>query len=273
MFQGGPYGPNHATAGTFAFRTELLKDTRYEDHAALAEEKHFLKDYTVPFVQLDPMKTILVFSHEHNTFDKRKLLDNQHPDFFKESPKTVDMFIRKASEAGIRKFFMEDIDRLLLDYEPGEPKMKPDVLDQIKKIEEDRKNMQQQPPGSSQGGIPQIMVNQPGQPPRALSVEEIMQLLNNQMEQIKMLTTKKEELEAMVANIQKQLAESYKNKSIQPIPPIEETKSNNFDNFLLEKIAELEKENAELKKSTEINKPSIIVTPSKTEPEVTVNII
>ena len=36
MYQSGPYGPNHATAGTFAFRTDLLKTHRYEDHAALA---------------------------------------------------------------------------------------------------------------------------------------------------------------------------------------------------------------------------------------------
>ncbi len=34
MIQFGPYGPNHATAGTFAFRVELLKQTKY----------HFLKD-------------------------------------------------------------------------------------------------------------------------------------------------------------------------------------------------------------------------------------
>ena len=67
MYQAGPYGPNHATAGTFAFRRELLDQTHYEDHAALAEEKHFLKNYTIPFVQLDPLKTILVFSHIQNT--------------------------------------------------------------------------------------------------------------------------------------------------------------------------------------------------------------
>ena len=87
MYQCGPYNANHATAGTFAFRKELLEQTFYEDSAALAEEKFFLKDYTIPFVQLDPLKTILVFSHEHNTFDKRKLLDNPHPDYFKPSTK------------------------------------------------------------------------------------------------------------------------------------------------------------------------------------------
>ena len=60
MWQFGPYSANHATAGTFAFKRELLKDHRYEEHAALAEEKAFLKNYSVPFVQLEPKKTILV---------------------------------------------------------------------------------------------------------------------------------------------------------------------------------------------------------------------
>jgi glycosyltransferase involved in cell wall biosynthesis len=281
MYQGGPYGPNHATAGTFAFRTELLKDTRYEDHAALAEEKHFLKEYTVPFVQLDPMKTILVFSHEHNTFDKRKLLENQHPDYFKESSKTVDMFIRKGSEASIRKFFMEDIDPLLSAYEPGEPKMKPDVLEQLKKIEAERNEMakqQQQQQGSSGGNGPQIMLNQPGQPPRPLTTEEIMQLLNQQTEQIKSLGQKKEELEKMVGNLQKQLAESYKSRQVLPdtneIPPIPQiNQKTDFENFLLERIETLEKENSELMKSIQINTSTcienkIIEIKSKTTPEV-----
>jgi glycosyltransferase involved in cell wall biosynthesis len=31
MYKCGPYNPNHATAGTFAFRTELLKHTKYEE--------------------------------------------------------------------------------------------------------------------------------------------------------------------------------------------------------------------------------------------------
>ena len=56
MWQFGPYNPNHATAGTFAFKRELLKDTSYNNHAALAEEKSFLKNYQVPFVQLEPKK-------------------------------------------------------------------------------------------------------------------------------------------------------------------------------------------------------------------------
>jgi len=70
----GPYGPNHATAGTFAMKRELFSLSSYDESASMAEEKHFLKNYTIPMVQLDPKKTILVVSHLHNTFDKKKLL-------------------------------------------------------------------------------------------------------------------------------------------------------------------------------------------------------
>ena len=190
MYQCGPYGPNHATAGTFAFRKELLNQTQYEDHAALAEEKAFLKNYTIPFVQLDPLKSILVFSHIHNTFDKRKLLDSgQHPDFFKESPKTVDQFIRNPREAAIKQFFMTDIDSLLQQYKPGEPNMKPDVIKQMKELDEERAKMIQQ-----QQGTGQLMMQRDGQPPVALTNDQIIQLITDQQnklkeyeEQIKML--------------------------------------------------------------------------------------
>jgi len=141
MYRFGPYGPNHATAGTFAFKRELLNITSYEDEAALAEEKHFLKNYTIPFVQLNPMKTILVFSHQHNTFDKKKLLNNPHPKFVNESAKTVNMFIKDKE---LRQFFMEDIEGLLENYEPGKPEMKPDVIKQTKEIEEKRRKMNEQ---------------------------------------------------------------------------------------------------------------------------------
>ena len=63
IYQFGPYGPKHSTAGTFAIKKELLTQTKYDDDKDMAEEKGFLKNYTIPFVQLDPMKTILVFSH------------------------------------------------------------------------------------------------------------------------------------------------------------------------------------------------------------------
>ncbi len=140
MYKFGPYGPNHATAGTFAFRRKLLEDTRYEDHAALAEEKAFLKNYTVPFVQLDPLKTILCFSHSHNTFDKRRLLENPNPKFIHETGITPNKMVK---DKDLLSFFTETIEGQLQEYEPGDPKNKPDVLEQIKQKDAHRnaKNM------------------------------------------------------------------------------------------------------------------------------------
>ena len=136
VVQFGPYGSNHATAGTFAFRKQLILETSYDDDAALAEEASFLKNYTVPFVQLDPVKTILVFSHEHNTFDKRKLLKSPNPKVVKVSNKGVDTFIKEPS---LKQFYMVDVEQALRDYDPGRPCMKPDVLENMIRIEEDRR--------------------------------------------------------------------------------------------------------------------------------------
>ena len=154
MYQFGPYGPNHATAGTFAFKREMLREHKYEEHAALAEEKAFLKNYSVPFVQLEPKKTILVFSHIHNTFDKKKLLEHGENNFQKTSHRTVDEFIKNKE---FKEFYMEKIDDLLKDYRPGDPSNKPDVLKQMIEIEEERKKIMDQNNNQGQG---QIMLNQ-----------------------------------------------------------------------------------------------------------------
>jgi len=138
MYKFGPYGPNHSTAATFAFRKELLKETGYDDDACLAEEKKFLKNYTIPFVQLDPMKTILVFSHNHNSFDKKMLLKDGTNQYVNKSKITPQDFIK---EKEILTFFMNDIDELLEYYEAGKPEFKPDVLKQMNEIKERRENI------------------------------------------------------------------------------------------------------------------------------------
>jgi glycosyltransferase involved in cell wall biosynthesis len=151
MYKFGPYGPNHSTAATFAFRRELLKQTRYEDNAALAEEKLFLKNYTIPFVQLDSMKSILVFSHIHNSFDKKTLLETPSP-MCTLSEKIVDDFVK---EPVIKTFFMETIDDLLENYEPGRPIHKPEVFEQMEEMKQKReaiiKQHQQQQQQQRQG--------------------------------------------------------------------------------------------------------------------------
>lgn len=189
----GPYGPNHATAGTFAFKRKLIKNNRYNDDACLAEERAFLKDYTVPFVQLDPMKVILVFSHEHNTFDKRKLLVNANPDVVRDSPKKVMDFIK---DHNLRKFYMSDLEKLLEDYAPGRPEMKPDVIAQTLQLEKERAKMAEAAAG---GG--KIVLQQAGQPPIELNNQQVVQILQNlqvevdsQKKEIERLTCENEAL-------------------------------------------------------------------------------
>jgi len=129
MYQFGPYGPNHSTAATFAFKKKLLEITGYDDNSTFGEEQHFLKNYTIPFVQLDVLKTILVFSHEHNTLDKKQLLENiEMNKFVNLSTKTVDDFMKDLE---LKKFYSEDIDKILLTYSPGKLENKPDVLKQL----------------------------------------------------------------------------------------------------------------------------------------------
>ena len=138
MYQFGPYGPKHATAGTFAFRKRLLEQTSYEDSAAAAEEEVFLKQYTVPFVQLEPKKTIMVVSHRHHSFNRREVVEEGGPSV-KKSSRLISDFIKEDS---LVSFYTEELDGLLESYSDGLPEHKPDVLQQLEKVREKKKKLQ-----------------------------------------------------------------------------------------------------------------------------------
>jgi glycosyltransferase involved in cell wall biosynthesis len=124
----GPYGPYHATAATFAFRKELLLETQYDNTKSIAEETQFLKGYTFPMIQLDPTKTILVFSHIHNSVNKMEILnqgDLSANPYVKESPTTPTDYIK---DAFLYAFYVDNVNTELSEYEPGHPSNKPDVL-------------------------------------------------------------------------------------------------------------------------------------------------
>jgi glycosyltransferase involved in cell wall biosynthesis len=222
MYQFGPYGPNHATAGTFAFKRELLKDHKYDDNAALAEEKAFLKNYSVPFVQLEPKKTILVFSHIHNTFDKKKLLENGENKFQKKCDRTVDEFVK---EEDLKKFYMETIDELLKTYSPGDPINKPDVLKQIKEIEEERRKMAEQQ-GKQNG---KIILNQNGNHIE-LNNEQIVQIMQKQQEQLQHLSKLLTEKDNLIENLSKQINNNSIQNSFIEIPNISENSNRDIEN-------------------------------------------
>jgi glycosyltransferase involved in cell wall biosynthesis len=135
IYQCGPYGKYHSTAATFAFRKELLNDTTYNDEKALAEETYFLKNYTIPLIQLNPLKTILVFSHSHNSYDKKKLLENPSESKITECSHKISDFIKNNS---LKQFYTKDMHILLDMYPEGNINLKPDVIKQITEIQENR---------------------------------------------------------------------------------------------------------------------------------------
>lgn len=208
MYQFGPYKDTHATAGTFAFRRELLKNNRYEEEACLAEEKAFLKDYTVPLVQLNPQKVILVFSHEQNTFDKRKLLENPNQ-FVKESSKTIDDFIKQPE---LKEFYL-NIDSKLENYSPGDATMKPDVLKQMLQMEEKRRKAAEDQAKNCQ----QITIQQNGGPPTVLTTPQVVELIKQQQTQIQGQATRIAQLQQLNTTLLAKL-KTYGEAQPAPLP-------------------------------------------------------
>ena len=248
MYQFGPYtagqpdGTNtdrfsprntHSTNGCFAYRRALAETRQYSDDACIAEEHTFLAEYTIPMIQLDPMKTILVVSHEHNTYDKRNLLKDPNPDYVKLSMKTIDMFITSPS---IRQFFMVDIDPLLERYEPGHPRMKPDVLKQIQELDAERNKMMQQLQqqqlqqqqlqqqqlqqqqqnggGFGQDIMTNIMFNEPGKPPRPLHSNEVVQMIQQLQSQVEYYTKYTADLEQKYTALQNEHLDAMCKRSV-----------------------------------------------------------
>lgn len=134
----GPYGPNHSTAATFAFKKELLLVSSYDDEALLAEEKHFLKNYTIPFVQLNPLKTILVFSHHHNSLNKDKMLENPEMMMATNSNYVIDDFM---NDPELIDFYVKNVNTILESYDQGNPKHKPLIMEEVKKLEEKKQKI------------------------------------------------------------------------------------------------------------------------------------
>jgi len=141
VYQCGPYGKNHSTAATFAFRRELLLETCYDDKKALAEETQFLKNYTIPLLQLDVLKTILVLSHCHNSFDKKILLTMPQESKIMPSHYHVNDFIK---EEEMKNFYIRDLDNILKTYKWGEPNHKPELLKQMEEMKENREKRKEE---------------------------------------------------------------------------------------------------------------------------------
>ncbi len=182
----GPFGENHATAATFAFRRKLLDETSYDETKCLAEEKDFLKDQTLPMVQLDPKKTILVFSHSHNSFDKKTLLKEKN-DSWRYIEDSVSEFVK---EEKIKQFYTEDLETLLSQYDYGLVKHKPDVIENLDRLDKETAQMKNDFKHSY------ISLNIEGKQVN-LKPNDTVEMLNKLMTQNKILQFKLQEMEAV----------------------------------------------------------------------------
>jgi len=68
------FGPNHSTNNCMAWKKEYLKTNKHDPEKEQAEESSFTKSWQEQMVQLDAKSTIVVSSHDSNTFNKRELL-------------------------------------------------------------------------------------------------------------------------------------------------------------------------------------------------------
>jgi hypothetical protein len=101
----------------------------------------------------------------------------------RDSPKKVMDFIK---DNALRRFYMIDLEKQLEDYAPGRPEMKPDVIEQTRKLEQERAKMVEDAAargggggggggGGADGG--QILLQQPGQPPVALNNQQVVEII------------------------------------------------------------------------------------------------
>ena len=198
MWAFGPYRENHATAATMAFRRSLLTRTSYKEEAAIAEEKHFLKNYTIPLVQLDSEKTIMVVAHRHNTFDKAELL--------KDGPNAYARLVATApgdliSQPDQLDFYTQAVHAQLLDYPAGQPDNKPDVKRQYEEMKTARAAAAEQVAARRGTGV---LVEENGQR-RELSADEVLQTLREQGQAIEALQARIQARDDVIASLRARL--------------------------------------------------------------------
>jgi hypothetical protein len=82
----------------------------------------------------------------------------------------------------LRRFYMVELEKLLENYAPGRPEMKPDVIAQTIQLEKERAKMAEDAAaaaanggGGGTGG--QIILQQPGQQPVALNNQQVVQII------------------------------------------------------------------------------------------------
>lgn len=201
----GPYRDNHATAATMAFRRSLLTRTRYKEDAALAEEKQFLKNYSIPMVQLDPDKTIMVVAHAHNTFDKTELIkDGPNAYVRPEDLNPSDL----VSDSALCDFYTENVHTKLAFYTEGLPENKPDVQEQYAEMKRSRQEQADNAAAAVAAARSTGVLIEENGARRELSTDEILQTLREQGQAIEALQARVQARDELIATLRNQLGDA-----------------------------------------------------------------
>ena len=66
------FGPNHSINTCMAWKKEYLHNHSHDPEKEFAEEPSFTNTFQEPLIQLDPYSTVIVSSHNMNTFSKKQ---------------------------------------------------------------------------------------------------------------------------------------------------------------------------------------------------------
>jgi len=78
LFKFTKFSENHSVNCCLAYKKSFLITSNYDNRNTHAEESVFLKNFTIPIIQLDPMQTIIQMVHPKNTYNKRHLIILSH---------------------------------------------------------------------------------------------------------------------------------------------------------------------------------------------------
>ena len=210
VVQFGPYITTHGNASSFAFKKALLDETSFKNNCIYGEEKVFLKNYTVPFLQLEPLKTFLVLSHNNAIYSKLKLLENVRPYYARISEKTKKTFVKDKQLQG---FFENNLQDLFDDYK-DKIEIDQTIFKQISllrnEICDDLYKLSEYEIANKQ-----IIVENQEAPPSFTTSKKLNQLYEKQKEVVNKFIKKIKEKDNLIEILQQKLAEKREIESIQ----------------------------------------------------------
>jgi hypothetical protein len=95
------FRPNHSINSCMAWKKEYLEKNSHDDTKEFAEEPSFTKNFTEPMIALDPFSTVILSSHNFNTFSKKK--------FFIQKKNNIDCLVEKEINEKINKYIPDEL--------------------------------------------------------------------------------------------------------------------------------------------------------------------